>query len=105
MEPIDSELLVGITQFVENHKSISFTYKFRYTDFVVHEIGLDKKLVPYDKENIEEWQEKFKKFDEANRKHQEDISRLGVLNVERLKEHVNEEELTQINEFYEKVNE
>lgn len=48
----DAEILVGITCFLHNSHPVNFTYKYRYTDFVVHEIALNNELVPFTPVNI-----------------------------------------------------
>lgn len=49
----DAEAQVGITEFVTQGLSpVMFSYKYRYSDFVVHEIGTDKKLIPFVPEDI-----------------------------------------------------
>ncbi len=51
---IDSELLVGIEKYVnELFKPLHFAYKYRYSDFIVHEVQVDGSLVPYNKEDLE----------------------------------------------------
>lgn len=109
---IDTEHQVGIFSFLTNHKPLSFAYKYRYTDFVVHEIGTDKQLVPCDKEDLEAWREKFKKMDELNKigggntqGSGSGSSGVAVKNRERLLELVGEEETKKVEEFYQLVNE
>lgn len=53
MEAVDSEVSVGIECFVNNFSPIHMAYKYRYTDFVVHEIEPNGKLVKFDKEDLE----------------------------------------------------
>lgn len=53
MEAVDSEVSVGIECFVNNFTPIHMTYKYRYTDFVVHEIDPSGALVKFEKEDLE----------------------------------------------------
>lgn len=53
MEKLDAEEVVGIGQFLYSHTPIMFAYKYRFSDFVVHEIGTDGNRVPYVKEDLE----------------------------------------------------
>lgn len=49
----DAEKRVGINCFINEFSAIQFTYKYRYTDFVVHEIGKDKQPVRFVAEDLE----------------------------------------------------
>ena len=46
--PKDKELEVGITTFLHSFSPITATYKYRYSDFVVEEITLDKVILNHD---------------------------------------------------------
>lgn len=53
MEAVDSEVVVGIESFINDHDPIHMAYKYRYTDFVVHEIDTSGELVKCEKEDLE----------------------------------------------------
>lgn len=53
MEAIDSEVKVGIESFINEYQPVHLAYKYRYTDFVVHEIDTAGNLVKCEKEDLE----------------------------------------------------
>lgn len=52
---VDSEISVGISEYINHHPSIMACYKYRYSDFIVIEIGENNTLSEHNPADPQDW--------------------------------------------------
>jgi len=97
----DFEDQVGILEFINTHESIEACYKYRYSDFIVIEVGEHKEKCIHDPKEPEEWKKRIDNKEFIAKK--EDL-KVTDEQAELLKDLLNPDQIEEIRGAYDRFN-